>query len=135
MEKILMSAFLLFTFSLGIDAQTFNDGTEHLTKKREIKAARKAHNCKLIGDMQEAAIMYMDKEHEKAGEWLVTAMIYMFDYSGVYPMQFMYCGCPIDRKLMQDATTELVVQLKFAGAPYKHLRVIESYRDYFYGLH
>jgi hypothetical protein len=136
---------LLILFAIAISSvmsfgQTFEDGTEGLTKKKEIKAARKAHNCKLIGDMHEAAKIYLNRKRDEqlgvvnkdADTWLATAMRDMFAYSGAYPMQFMYCGCAIDMKMMQDASTELLVEWRMKGAPYDSIRAIESWRNYFY---
>ena len=141
MKAHIFTVLTLTLCSLASSAQTFNDGTAGLTKKREIKQARKAHYCKLIGDMHRNASIYLDLDPqspigEMYGDWLFVSMEDMFEYRNAYWQQLIYNSpCGIDMKMMQDATTELVVSMKFDGAEYSKIRAVDTWRDFFYGIY
>jgi hypothetical protein len=148
MKAHIFTVLTLTLCTLATSAQTFNDGTAGLTKKREIRQARKAHMCKLIGDMNEAALMFLNRKRDEdmgmrtdqyAG-WLYMAMNDMFSYRNAYTLEFMTRNCDnpqnvMDMKMMQDASTELLVELQFEGAEYAKIRAVDTWRDFFYGIY
>jgi hypothetical protein len=148
MKAHIFTVLTLTLCSLASSAQTFNDGTAGLTNNREIKQARKAHMCKLIGDMNEAALMFLNRERDEemgiqhtdqyAG-WLYMAMNDMFRYRNAYPVEFMTRNCHnrqnfMDMKMMQDASTKLLVELELKSAEYAQIRAVDDWRDFFFGI-